>query len=173
MTRTNNGDNIERWGSDSPFGWSGTVDPSDIDRAEELLAEEIGCSVEQAQRAIVWWRTRYQDDIVRCASRLVGMAIGDLVAETQVASLRPKLVGLMFAAGLDTGRFGSQAQAARAFGCTRALISHYVHYWREKFFLHWNAHQKSDDAGAVYSRVQTADHFRRRPASRAIKHSHN
>ena len=93
---------------------------AEIDREDEILADELGVTLEQANRILAIIEQHRQVAYATAMARAIGFVIsgGNAVA---------KIYGLAFAAGLDQlNGLESQADAARRINVTRALLSHYV-----------------------------------------------
>lgn len=93
---------------------------SEIDKPEEILADELGLSIQQARQVL----QKIGDAVLRHESLTLARVIGLML---QSNNLPVTVHALAIAAGLDqlNGK-RSQADIARELGCTRALISHYV-----------------------------------------------
>lgn len=119
-----------------------------IDRPEEVLAEELGCTPAVARR-VLGLRERWVAEGMAEAgvSALIRpgpapAAGGEDILSVRVRELiglllQPKvnfeawIWGLIFAAGMDFANgVHSQAEVARRLRVTRALMSHYARRWR-------------------------------------------
>lgn len=92
----------------------------EIDKEEEVLADELGITPQQARGVIAYTEA----EVRRSQSLILGRVVGMLL---ETSNLPVMAHALAFAAGLDqlNGK-RSQAQVARELGVTRALVSHYV-----------------------------------------------
>lgn len=92
----------------------------EIDKEDEILADELGISPQQANKVIA----HTEAEVRRSQSLILGKVVGMLL---ETSNLPVMAHALAFAAGLDqlNGK-RSQAQVARELGVTRALVSHYV-----------------------------------------------
>ena len=101
---------------------------SEIDTEEEIVAEELGCSLAIA-RKVVEKLKRQKDDHAGNSRELFARVISKLM---ESSNTRVSLHGLACAGGLDElNGFRSQAEIARELGCTRALVSHYTTAWTD------------------------------------------
>jgi len=101
---------------------------AEIDSEEEVLAEELQCSIPIARRVIEKMRQQ-RDDHAGNSRELFARVISKLM---ESSNTRASLHGLACAGGLDElNGFRSQAQIARELGVTRALISHYTTSWAD------------------------------------------
>ena len=100
----------------------------DIDTEEEIMAEELNCSLDIARRVIEKMRQQ-KNDHAGNSRELFARVISKLM---ESSNTRVSLHGLACAGGLDElNGFRSQAQIARELGCTRALVSHYTTAWAD------------------------------------------
>jgi len=92
----------------------------EIDKEDEILADELGISPEKARGVIA----HTEAEVRRSQSLILGKVVGMLL---ETSNLPVMAHALAFAAGLDqlNGK-RSQAEVARELGVTRALVSHYV-----------------------------------------------
>ena len=120
---------------------------SAIDTEEEIIADDLGITLEQARKVIA---IRNEQSTKRVALAL-GQFIGAVIdAQNPLAVI----YGYAFAAGLDQlNGIHSQTEVANKLGCTRALISHYTIAAR--------------DAMSGDSKVFDITKFRKRNSSRA------
>ena len=98
---------------------------AEIDKEEEILADEIGVTLKQA-RAII----KFRDDAIRREQAyMLASVIGLLIRSRNM----PVMVhSLAIAFGLsDLNGAHSESEIAKQLGVTRALISHYVVGWRD------------------------------------------
>jgi hypothetical protein len=96
-----------------------------IDTREEIVADELGVSIAQAQKII-----EYADNLAR---RNQAEILAKVVALLLSGKNLPVLVhSLAIAFGLDElNGAHSQSEIARELGVSRALVSHYVIGWRD------------------------------------------
>lgn len=101
---------------------------AEIDTEEELLAEELGCSVVIARKVVEKMKQQRQDHAGN-SRELFARIISKLM---ESSNTRVSLHGLACAGGLDElNGFRSQSEIARELGCTRALVSHYTTAWTD------------------------------------------
>jgi predicted transcriptional regulator len=101
---------------------------AEIDSEEEILAEELQCTIAIARRVIVKLRQQ-RNDHAGNSRELFARVISKLM---ESSNTRVSLHGLACAGGLDElNGFRSQAEIAREIGCTRALVSHYTTAWTD------------------------------------------
>jgi hypothetical protein len=101
---------------------------AEIDSEEEIMADEMGCSIEIARRVILKMREERENNAGN-SRELFGRVISILL---QGHNNRPSLYGLACAGGLDQmNGLRSQAEAARENGGTRAIYSHYTTAWAD------------------------------------------
>lgn len=101
---------------------------AEIDTEEELLAEELGCSVAIACKVVEKMKQQRQDHAGN-SRELFARIISKLM---ESSNTRVSLHGLACAGGLDElNGFRSQSEIARELGCTRALVSHYTTAWTD------------------------------------------
>lgn len=98
---------------------------AEIDKPDEIIADEYGVSLETARRIL-----KDRESAARGQqAEILSAIIGHLIAGN---NLPAKVHSLAIAFGLDQlNGFHSQAEIARELGVTRALISHYVLGWRD------------------------------------------
>lgn len=143
--------------SEPSYRW----DPSDLDSAEEQLAERLGLTVEQAARVLAW-----AGELRRSESFAAGS--GELIAVIRLfwrygQNSRMLALALAFAAGLDRQLpFRSMREAAASNGYTVAQLSKLVRTVQDSLGLPRTCHNKSDEASAVFAAVQRDKHFRKR-----------
>ena len=96
-----------------------------IDKREEIIADELGVTLEQAIRI-----SEYADNLAR---RNQAEVLAKVIALLLSGKNLPVMVhSLAIAFGLDElNGAHSQSEIARQLGVTRALISHYVIGWRD------------------------------------------
>jgi hypothetical protein len=135
-------------------------DPGSLDKPEELLAEELGLTLDQARRVLAWAEQQ------RAGQERTGNAelIGVIRLFWRYGSNGKMLaLALAFAAGLDRQLpFRSMREAAAASGYTVAALSKLVRTVQDSLGLPRTAHNKSDEAAQTFSNVQKEKHFRRR-----------
>jgi hypothetical protein len=128
-----------------------------IDSEEEVMADELGCSIEVARRVLI--RMRHERDNHAGSSReLFARVISKLL---ESSNTRVSLHGLACAGGLDElNGFRSQAEIARELGCTRANVSHYTTAWADylsgkeaKFTV--TKYRKSEESRQVFKQTAT------------------
>jgi hypothetical protein len=93
---------------------------AEIDSEEEILADELGVSIKQAQKILLLIEEKRHIGVALAMAKTIGFILsgGNPVA---------KIYAMAFAAGLDQlNGLHSQAEAARKINVTRALLSHYV-----------------------------------------------
>lgn len=97
-----------------------------IDKEEEIIADELGVTLKQAERIIA-----IKDDAARRQqAETLALVIGLLIQSGR--NLPVMVHSLAIAFGLDQlNGAHSQAEIARQLGVTRALVSHYVLGWRD------------------------------------------
>jgi predicted transcriptional regulator len=101
---------------------------AEIDSEEEILADELQCSIPIARR-IIEKMHQQRDDHAGNSRELFARVISKLM---ESSNTRVSLHGLACAGGLDElNGFRSQAEIARELGCTRALVSHYTTAWTD------------------------------------------
>jgi predicted transcriptional regulator len=101
---------------------------SEIDSEEEIMAEELQCSIAIAARVIIKIKEA-QNNVAGNSRELFARIISKLM---ESSNTRVSLHGLACAGGLDElNGFRSQAEIARELGCTRALVSHYTTAWTD------------------------------------------
>jgi hypothetical protein len=99
----------------------------EIDTEEEILAEELECSVVVARRVIIKLRQE-RDNHAGNSRELFVRVISKLLEHPSRASI----YGLACAGGLDeVNGFHSQAEIARMLNMERASISHWVTAWSD------------------------------------------
>jgi len=99
-----------------------------IDTEEEILAEELECSLVIARKVLKKMKEQ-QDDLAGNSRELFSRVISKLM---ESSNPRVSLHGLACAGGLDElNGFRSQAEIARELGCTRSLVSHYTTAWTD------------------------------------------
>ena len=93
---------------------------SEIDKEEEILADTLGVTINQALAII-----KYRDDAITTNRSLVLARAIALLLDAQ--NIRAMVYAIAFASGLDqiNGK-KSQSEVAKEIGCTRALLSHYT-----------------------------------------------
>ncbi len=119
-----------------------------IDRPDEILADDLGISLEQARRVMEMIQAEKQIGLSIALARAIGWILsgGNPVA---------KIYGLAFATGLDQlNGLHSQAEAARQLGVTRALLSHYVVSARDALGINVVKFRKNDRSRDTYRRTQ-------------------
>lgn len=91
-----------------------------IDKPEEIIADELGISIEAARRVV----QMRQDDATAQSALALARVIGFLLNSKNLAAAT---YGLAIATGLDQlNGIKSQTEVAKKLKCTRALISHYT-----------------------------------------------
>ena len=116
------------WQNDAIIGAYTPDMAENIDTEEEILGEELGCSIAIARRVILKMREQ-RDDHAGNSRELFARVISKLM---ESSNTRVSLHGLACAGGLDElNGFRSQAEIARELGCTRALVSHYTTAWSD------------------------------------------
>jgi hypothetical protein len=135
--------------------------PAEIDRPEELLAESLGLSVEQALRVIAWEQSLRQGEQITAGSETLLAVIRLFWRYGQ--NSRMLALALAFAAGLDRQLpFRSMREAAAANGYTVAQLSKLVRTVQDTLNLPRTAHNKTDEAVEQYAAAQKANHHTRR-----------
>jgi hypothetical protein len=135
-------------------------DPGSLDKPEELLAEELGLTLDQARRVLAWAERQ------RAGQERTGNA--ELIAVIRLfwrygSNGKMLALALAFAAGLDRQLpFRSMREAAAASGYTVAALSKLVRNVQDSLGLPRTSHNKSDEASTVFSAVQKVKHFRKR-----------
>jgi hypothetical protein len=99
----------------------------EIDSPEEILADELGVTIRQADKIIMYVEAQIKERESLMFGRMLGLLAG-------AANPRVAILAMMVAAGLDqlNGK-KSQSDIAKELGCTRALVSHYVLAFRDVF----------------------------------------
>jgi hypothetical protein len=128
-----------------------------IDTEEEIMADELGCSIAIARKVILKMREA-RDNHAGSSRELFAMVISKLL---ESSNTRVSLHGLACAGGLDElNGFRSQAEIARELGCTRALVSHYTTSWADylsgkeaKFTI--TKFRKSEESREVFKSTAT------------------
>jgi predicted transcriptional regulator len=97
----------------------------EIDSPEEILADELGVTIRQADKIIMYVEAQIKERESLMFGRMLGLLAG-------AANPRVAIHAMMVAAGLDqlNGK-KSQSDIAKELGCTRALVSHYVLAFRD------------------------------------------
>ena len=99
-----------------------------IDSEEEILADELSCSIPIARKVIVLLKAE-RNNHAGSSRELFSRVISKLM---ESSNTRVSLHGLACAGGLDElNGLRSQAEIARELGCTRALVSHYTTAWAD------------------------------------------
>lgn len=136
-------------------------DPAEVDRPEEILAEALGLSVEQALRVMAWEQGLRRGEHFAQGSETLLAVIRLFWRYGQ--NSRMLALALAFAAGLDRQLpFRSMREAAAANGYTVAQLSKLVRTVQDSLNLPRTAHNKADDVVAKYVEVQKAHHHTRR-----------
>jgi len=107
-----------------------TVDLADeLDSPEEILADQVGCSIEQAKRFLKILNKAVASHEKQDQSLILARILGVLIESSNL----PVMVYCMaIAAGLDQlNGIKSEAEVAKKLGVTRSLISHYVVGFRD------------------------------------------
>lgn len=143
--------------TDPSYRW----DPGTLDSPAEELAEQLGLTVQQAERVLTWHATQERAEAYSAGS-------GEMLAVIRLfwrygQNSRMLALALAFAAGLDRQLpFRSMREAAASSGYTVAQLSKLVRTVQESLGLPRTAHNKADDVSATFSRVQKERHFRKR-----------
>ena len=100
-----------------------------VDKPEEILADQVGCSIDQARRFLKILNkavaSHEKQDQALILSRILGLLI-------ESSNLPVMVYCLAIAAGLDQlNGIKSEAEVAEKLGVTRSLISHYVVGFRD------------------------------------------
>lgn len=96
-----------------------------IDTEEEIVADDLGITIDQAKRVIAYAQNLARRQQAEILAKVVGLLLTGKNLPVQVHSLA-------IAFGLDElNGAHSQSEIARKLGVTRALISHYVIGWRD------------------------------------------
>lgn len=119
-----------------------------IDKPNEILADELGITLEQADRVV--------DLIERARMEQTALSLGRIIGWLLAGNnMQIRVYALAFAAGLDQlNGLHSQSEVARKLNCTRALISHYVVSARDALGINIQKFRKSDTTRETYSEVQ-------------------
>jgi hypothetical protein len=142
---------------DGSYRW----DPGTLDSPAEELAEELGLTVEQAERVLAWHATQARAAVYSAGSTEMLAVIRLFWRYGQ--NSRMLALALAFAAGLDRQLpFRSMREAAASSGYTVAQLSKLVRTVQDSLGLPRTCHNKSDEATAAFSRVQKERHFRKR-----------
>jgi len=105
---------------------------NDIDTEEEILADELNCSIHVARNVLIMMRQARIDERENNAasSRELFSIIISKILESD--NPRASLFGLACAGGLDQlNELHTQADVGRHLGCSRALVSHYTTAWAD------------------------------------------
>lgn len=142
---------------DGSYRW----DPGTLDSPAEELAEELGLTVEQAERVLAWHASQARAAVYSAGSTEMLAVIRLFWRYGQ--NSRMLALALAFAAGLDRQLpFRSMREAAASSGYTVAQLSKLVRTVQDSLGLPRTSHNKSDEATAAFSRVQKERHFRKR-----------
>ena len=103
-----------------------SVDMADlIDKPDEIIADRIGVSLDQARQIL----EIIDEEKTEYAARTLSKVIGQLIISKNPLIM---LHALSMTAGLDLlNGARSEAEVARKLGVSRALLSHYVVAWRD------------------------------------------
>lgn len=101
-----------------------------IDTEEEILADELGITIEVA-RKLAKWRSEQQKHVSQEEWLKFGHFIGICLNSPNIPLV---LHALAFAFGLDQlNDIKSQTEVANKYGVTRQAVSHYVTGWKDLF----------------------------------------
>ena len=101
---------------------------TEIDKEEEVLAEQLQCSIPIARRVIEMMREQRENHAGN-NREVFSRIISKLMESTNT---KASLYGLACAGGLDAlNGLRSQAEISRKQGVSRALISHYTCAWAD------------------------------------------
>lgn len=146
-----------------------------IDTEQEIIADELGISLSQADAVIAMTRN--------LARRQQAEILASVIALLLQAKNLPVMVhSLAIAFGLDQlNGAHSQSEIAKQLGVTRALISHYVIGWRD--ILSGSAgsfdctkYRKRNTARPIYAekaKSETIQHKQKKYATGAIQTRHD
>lgn len=130
--------------------------------AEKLCDELIAAKINPKQALIIleWHNRKTSEQEISERALIVGRIVGELLA---TKSLGISIHGLAFACGLDQAcGLGSQADAARRLGVTRAAVGKLTSKWRDVLGMNFSYFTRSPETRQNCSEAQSENHWRHR-----------
>ena len=138
-----------------------TFDFTELDSEADLLAEELKLTPAEAQRVLRWKKAQDANDTRRSQAEQLSRVCQFFLAEGQNARLAA--VALCFAANLNRQiKWVSMRDAAKDLGYTVAEISKLTLKAQDALGLPRNINNKREEHSQTYSKIQTANPWRRR-----------
>jgi hypothetical protein len=130
----------------------------EIDKPEEILADEFGIPATAAIKILAWHQREVISAVEKEKADYLQIIVGGLLS-----AKNPKLnsAGLAFASNLAAlNGLPCQREYARQIHVSPSAISKVVRAWSRVLGLRPSAHQKSEEACQKYARIGKAKHWR-------------